>query len=304
MKRFLALLTLSSYATLVAQTPESEEIFQAARPMLADDADPGSRQLGLGLMREAANQGHPKAQSITGFQLAQGDLVPKDLPTAIWYLREAAVAGDSFASSNLRAIAEGRAGGPDSDRTQAWEALKSAADFRSPSAAAQAGELYYFGCEGIQAIDYPVACHYLGIAADQGDISSANTLGVIYDKALLGEADKKLAFRYYDLAAQHGHAKAQANLGFVYVNGEGPERNLIQAYKWFMLSSLQDEVTGRNALADFAHGLSDVQRAEGNRLVAEFFQQKGKEVPAKLHEINHTPDPQAQLATPASAEKP
>jgi TPR repeat protein len=109
MKRFFVLVTLSGYAALVAQTPESEEIFQAARPMLAEDANPASRQLGLGLMREAANQGHPKAQSVTGFQLAQGDILPKDLPTAIWYLREAAIAGDAFASRNLRAITEGRA---------------------------------------------------------------------------------------------------------------------------------------------------------------------------------------------------
>jgi hypothetical protein len=40
---------------------EAEEIYQAAKPMIGQESPAASRQLGLGLMQEAADKGQTKA---------------------------------------------------------------------------------------------------------------------------------------------------------------------------------------------------------------------------------------------------
>jgi TPR repeat protein len=269
---------------------EAEQIYQSAKPMICNDASPASKELGLALMREAAEKGHPKAQSIIGFHLAKGDILPKDFTKAIAYLQNSATSGDFYASRNLRVLCETRGGESAENRADAVVALTAAANARSVPAAAQLGELYFFGDDENLPQDYQLAKKFLQIAADKSDLQSCNTLGVIYEQGLAGQADKQKAFVYYEKAAHGGHAKAQASLGFAYAGGGGVEHDLIKAYKWFALSALQGEVTGKNALGDFARGLSEVQIEEGNRLVVEFLQNQGKEIPDHLlQKGNQTP---------------
>lgn len=270
---------------------EGEEIYQAAKPMIEPDSPAGSRKLGFALMREAADKGHTKAQSIVGFQLAHGEFFQKDILHSISYLQKAAASGDIFACRNLRVLIEGKADADNEQRAQAWKALQAVADAGIPVAAAQVGALYYFGCEGIASVDYHKAVPYLEVAAKSGDVSSTNMLGVIYNEGLLGEANHSLAFSYFQKAAQAGDAKAQASLGFAYYGGKGTERDLVRAYQWFMLSSVQGEATGKNALSDFARGLNEVQLAEGNRLAAEYLKTQGKEVPDFLKSTERVEKP-------------
>jgi TPR repeat protein len=261
---------------------EAEEIYQTAKPMIGQESPAASRQLGLGLMQEAADKGHTKAQSIVGFHFAQGDILPKDTAKSLIYLQKAATSGDVFASRNLRVLCETKGGGTAENRAAALEALIEAANTGSAAAAAQLGELYFFGGDGTPPVDYHLAKKFLQIAAEQSDLQSCNTLGVIYEQGLAGEPDKQKALTYFKKAANGGYAKAQASLGFAYAGGDGVESDLIKAYKWFTLSALQGEVTGKNALGDFMRGLSEVQHAEGNRLVVEFLQNHGKEIPDDL----------------------
>jgi hypothetical protein len=179
-------------------------------------------------------------------------------------------------------LCETKGGGTAENRAAALEALIEAANTGSAAAAAQLGELYFFGGDGTPPVDYHLAKKFLHIAAEQSDFQSCNMLGVIYGLGLAGDADKLKAFKYYETAANGGHAKAQASLGFADAGGGGVDHDLIKAYKWFTLSALQGEVSGKNALGDFARGLSEVQLAEGNRLVVEFLQNHGKEIPDDL----------------------
>jgi len=179
-------------------------------------------------------------------------------------------------------LCDTKGGGTAENRAAALEALIGAANTGSAAAAAQLGELYFFGGDGTPPVDYHLAKKFLHIAAEQSDLQACNTLGVIYEQGLAGDADKQKALAYYEKAANGGHAKAQASVGFAYAGGGGVEHDLIKAYKWFTLSALQGEVTGKNALGDFMRGLSEVQIAEGNRLVVEFLQNQGKEVPDNL----------------------
>jgi TPR repeat protein len=261
---------------------EAEEIYQSAKPMISNDASPASKQLGLAVMREAAEKGHPKAQSIIGFHLAKGEILPKDFTKAIAYLQNSATSGDFYASRNLRVLCETRGGESAENRADAVVALTAAANAGSVPAAAQLGELYFLGDDETLSQDYHLAKRFLQIAADKSDLQSCNTLGVIYEQGLEGDVDKQAAFAYFEKAANGGHAKAQASLGFAYAGGGGVDYDLVQAYKWFTLSALQGEVTGRNALPDFARGLSEEQIAAGNKQVVEFLQKQGKEIPKNL----------------------
>lgn len=268
---------LASYS--FAAGNEAEEIYRSAKPMISQDAPPASKQLGLAVMSEAAEKGHPKAQSIIGFHLAKGEILPKDFSKAIAYLQNSATSGDFYASRNLRVLCEMRGGESAGNRAAALVALTAAANAGSVPAAAQLGELYFFGDDEYLPQDYQLAKKFLQIAADKSDLQSCNSLGVIYEQGLGGDVDKQAAFACFEKAASGGHAKAQASLGFAYAGGGGVDPDLVQAYKWFTLSALQGEVTGRNALPDFARGLSEEQIAEGNKLVVEFLQKQGKDIP-------------------------
>ena len=41
-----------------------------------------------------------------------------------------------------------------------------------------------------------------------------------------------MAMRWFRMAADHGDARAQNNIGWLYANGEGVPRDLAQAREW------------------------------------------------------------------------
>ena len=256
---------------------DPEAVYQQATQLLKQTDQPLAVAFGVAMMRIAADSGHTKAQSITGFHLAQGE--NKDLPAAVGYLSQAAFAGDKFAAQNLRRLHDKLLEGHPKEKPQVVAALRQAADQRSVPAAAELGAMYYFGSSDL-AQDYAQALPLLRQAAEGGDADSANTLGVMYEYGQGIEEDKKQAAKFYRQAAQAGHVKAQASLGMAYAKGQGVERDPVQAFYWFRLSGRQNEAMGQNALADFIRGLSEDQIREGHRKVSEFLRARGEEVTA------------------------
>jgi len=256
---------------------DSEAVYQQATQLLKQTDQPPAVAFGVAMMRIAADSGHTKAQSITGFHLAQGE--NKDLPAAVKYLSQAAFAGDKFAAQNLRRLHDKLLEGHPNEKPQVVAALRQAADQGSVPAAAELGAMYYSGSSDLGQ-DYAQALPLLRQAAEGGDADSANTLGVIYEYGQGIEADKKQAAEFYSQAAQAGHVKAQASLGKAYATGHGVARDPVQAFYWFRLSGRQNEAMGRNALADYIRGLSKDQIREGHRKVAEFLRARGEEVTA------------------------
>ena len=55
----------------------------------------------------------------------------------------------------------------------------------------------------------------------------------------------KEAAELYLISAQRGYEIAQSEMGKIYLHGKGVEPNVIEAYKWFILS--EDETSIRNA---------------------------------------------------------
>jgi|SRR5574344_207306 uncharacterized protein len=71
---------------------------------------------------------------------------------------------------------------------------------------------------------------YLEKAANTGDYSSMYNLGLSYDK----NQEYQKAIKWYKKAAINGHAKAQLNLGNLYAQGDGINKNLDTALYWFL----------------------------------------------------------------------
>ena len=60
------------------------------------------------------------------------------------------------------------------------------------------------------------------------DPSAQFNLGVRYENGMGVIKDLKEAAKYYQLAAQQGHADAQYNLGICYENGEGVLKKMLK----------------------------------------------------------------------------
>lgn len=257
---------------------DPEAVYQQASQLLKQTEQPAAVAFGAAMMRVAADSGHTKAQSIVGFHLAQGD--KKDLPAAVEYLSEAALAGDKFAAQNLRRLHDKFLEDHPDQKPKVVAALGQAAERGSVTAAAELGSMYYFGFSGLTQ-DYGKALPLLRQAAQAGDADAANTLGVMYAEAVGVEEDDGEGAKFFALAAERGHAKAQSSLGMAHTKGNGVPRDLVQAFKWFRLSALQNEATGKNALADFVRGLSKDQIKDGHRMVADFLRAHGQRVTAE-----------------------
>lgn len=79
-------------------------------------------------------------------------------------------------------------------------------------------------------------------AAEQGDASAQNNLGVMYANGLGVAQDDRQAAEWYGKAAGQGHAMAQFNLGGMYGSGRGVPRDVQQACMWLLLAADASEL--------------------------------------------------------------
>ena len=93
-------------------------------------------------------------------------------------------------------------------------------------------------------------CGGTGLAAKHGNANAQSNLGVMYDKGHGVPQDYAEAVRWYRLAAEQGNANAQNNLGFMYGKGRGVPQDDAEAVRWYRLAAEQG-----NADAQFNLGL-------------------------------------------------
>jgi TPR repeat protein len=74
--------------------------------------------------------------------------------------------------------------------------------------------------------------------------------------------------------AQRGDGSAQFNIGRMYARGEGVQRNLPEAYKWFTLASLAGRPEGERARQAISRNMTPVQMADGLRRAEAWRQQR------------------------------
>ena len=76
--------------------------------------------------------------------------------------------------------------------------------------------------------------------------------------------------KWYRLAADQGHAKAQNNLGSIYVEGKGVPQDYVLAHMWFNLSAAQGDEKAVEHRDIVAGKMTPDQLAEAQRLAREW----------------------------------
>ncbi len=96
--------------------------------------------------------------------------------------------------------------------------------------------------------DFATAHAKYTIAANQGDSSAQNTLGLMYDQGQGVAQDYEQAAIWYRKAAEQGHSRAQYNLAVKYQFGQGVPVNFKQSVYWFMMAAEQGNASSQHSL--------------------------------------------------------
>jgi uncharacterized protein len=94
--------------------------------------------------------------------------------------------------------------------------------------------------------DYNAAYEEWLPLAELGDVEAQYNLGVMYDEGAGVERDLAAAAAWYRKAAEQGFVDAQTNLGIMYYHGQGVARDPAEAAYWFReaASHGDDEAAG------------------------------------------------------------
>jgi len=89
--------------------------------------------------------------------------------------------------------------------------------------------------------DYRAAYEEWLPLAELGDAEAQYNLGVMYDEGAGIERDLARAAEWYRKAAEQGFVDAQINLGMMYYHGQGFSRDDAEAAKWFERAASQGD---------------------------------------------------------------
>ena len=230
----------------------------------------------------AAEQGHADAQFRLGYCYQFGKGITKDLKKAISCYNSAAKKGHAAAQFFLGLLYfSGR--GVAKDRKEAFKWIRSAALLgsedafkllkRAPSLIDDGenylclGKCYYEGKSVKQSFDKAFKYYYLsaenGNAVAQYMIGNIYYFGGLYEPGVYEPFDGRFtsftkftgveknhieAVKWFNLAADNGHAEAQFMLGECYYNGYGVKQDYKEAAKWYELAAKQGHALAKHAL--------------------------------------------------------
>ncbi len=95
-------------------------------------------------------------------------------------------------------------------------------------------------------------------------------LGTLYSNGLGCQKDDKAAVFWFLLAAKQGHGLAFVKLGSMYEGGRGVTQDLVQAYKWYHLGGVNGETTGEQSRDELEKRMTPDQIQEAQRLTKEW----------------------------------
>jgi TPR repeat protein len=113
--------------------------------------------------------------------------------------------------------------------------------------------------------------------ADQGDIIAANNLGYLYDNGVGVNRDPAKALYWFRKVAEAGGPIGQYNLGNAYLKGRGVEQDPVEAAKWLTLAAAGGMPEAKTALAELEPRLTKDQLGEARYRAVEWRRQKKEE---------------------------
>ena len=170
--------------------------------------------------------------------------------------------GNGYAYYNLGQIYR-RGQGVPKDYKTAVKWYRRAAEYEVAGAQNSLGRMYNNG-QGVKQ-DLKTALKWFRLAAEQGNADAQNNLGLMYNsgkrqflKSDGGKSNQtqdegipqnyKIAVKWFRLAAEQGHVRAQLTLGVMYENGQGVPQNDEAAAKWYRFAAEQGNAYAQNNL--------------------------------------------------------
>jgi eukaryotic-like serine/threonine-protein kinase len=236
-------------ATIATTTPPRGGVTQntTSRPPAAgastgagSAANSATASGSLAEITAAADRGDPDAQNALGLKYARGDGgLPRDDTKAVEWYRKAADQGFAKGETNLGDMYFFGRGGLPKSYLDALSWYLKAAQQDWPDAQYRLGYMYEKGL-GTEK-DVPRAVKYYRSAASHDYPDAENVLGSLYAMGADGvPQDNDEAFVWFQKAANQGSAKAQKNLGEMYLFGRGHERDYRQAMFWYAKAAEQN----------------------------------------------------------------
>jgi TPR repeat protein len=120
------------------------------------------------------------------------------------------------------------------------------------------------GLDAYNSMDYDTALATWQPLAESGDSGAQYGLGMMYGNGFGVAMEDALALKWYGLAAEQGHAGAQCNLAVMYQNGWGVPLNEEEATRYYMLAAEQGvpeamTALGRHFAMDYSEAYDPVQ---------------------------------------------
>jgi TPR repeat protein len=229
---------LATYVELAERYPNRQEPRQRLANLLAEGRKNGARineenfATLKPVLERAARLGAVPAMLI----LAQ-NLRPNQPDEALSWYEKAAQKGNPEAMVQAGLIYSSHR--TPEDNRKGLEYFIQAADAGNRDGKYLAGECFYYPKPGLVQ-DEAKALEYLHEAAALGELRSMNLLGTYYRKVRRYDE----ARRYLEEGARGGLPLAMANLGVLYVNGEGVTRNSEKAVELFRQAAEQGDAGG------------------------------------------------------------
>jgi TPR repeat protein len=187
-----------------------------------------------------AESGNAEAQYWLGRIYGQGTLLPKDLQkSARWYQKSAE---QHYAPAEYAVCLEHA----NRDSAESEKCIQRAAEKGVPEAQFSLAVAHQqVVCSGIR--EDHEALKWFKQAAERGNPDAQVELGRHYEDGQGVEQNYALAARWYRRAAEHvpnlgGAGQGRNNLGNLYMAGLGVPKDYVQAYMWFALAGVDQNI--------------------------------------------------------------
>ena len=193
---------------------------------------PPDREDALAYFRRAEEQGSAEGAYFAGEMELQDN--PADASAAVEAIRGAAEAGFPPAMHRVGTFLQsGRFTRKDVPKAATW--YEAAADRGLAKSSYRLGKIYLYG-DGLP-VDMEAALAHFEQAADQGSVEAQVDAGFIHMRGLTGSANPAKAVDYFSKAAAQWNYRAMYYLGLMRFEGTDTPQDLVQAHKWFNLAA-------------------------------------------------------------------
>ncbi len=238
-----------------ADAGDIDSMYQIGRLYRSGEGCEKRPDIALEYFKKASSLGHVGSMAEVGWHYELGIGTEQNYQEAKQWYQKGASFGDSFSLYRLgRIYLDGCGQAPDENK--AFYCFSQAAEKNNFLTDLYRGECYfYLGWSFFHGIGTSqiekLAFTWFERAANLGHVRAQSYLGNCYDLGIGVSIDEQKAFSWYFQAAKGGDANAQYNVGWTYDKGKGIPINKSEAFQWYSRSAEQGNADAQLMLGLF-----------------------------------------------------